>query len=502
MAQRTFRSKITRVVMVTCGVALLLATGALLVDEYVSYRKDTANRLQIIARIVAAQSSAALLFKDSRAAEEILSSLRAEQDLVAAAIYTTDNQIFVRYLRPGARPEELPYAPQRVGSHFRNGAFELFQPIVVDQKPVGTLYLLSDLHQLRIRMAWSVGIALAVLAVTALIAKVMATRLVSLVTQPIFRLEQMANKITLQRDYGVRADRASDDEVGRLAHAFNEMLAQIQARDEALRKAQAELEERVRARTEALQNTLREMESFTYTISHDLRAPLRAMTGFSRALLDDYGPRLDPTGTEYLARIAQAARKMDTLILDLLDYSRLTRQEVKIEPLDLNQLAVDILRQMEAEIRERRADIVVEGPLPRVMGHPLTLSQTLTNLLSNAIKFVAPGVLPRVRLRAFRRDGNIRVEVEDNGIGIAAEYRERIFRIFERLNPVEAYPGTGIGLAIVRRAMERMGGRSGVESEPGRGSRFWIELPGATEPGSKDATSSDPRSPPTDGSPA
>ncbi len=319
MPRRTFQSKITRVVMTTCGVVLLLATGALLLDEYISYRKDTANRLRIMARIVATQSSAALLFKDSRAGEEILSALRAEPDLVAAATYTTDNQIFVRYLRSDASPQELPAAPRKVGSHFRDGAFELFEPIVVDQKPVGTFYLRSELHLLSVRMAWSIVIALAVLATTALIARIMATRLVSLVTQPIFRLEQMANKITFQRDYGVRADQANDDEVGRLVHAFNEMVAQIQSRDDALRKAQAELEERVRARTDALQTTLREMESFTYTISHDLRAPLRAMTGFSRALLDDYGPRLDQTGTEYLARIASAARKMDALILDYRD---------------------------------------------------------------------------------------------------------------------------------------------------------------------------------------
>jgi signal transduction histidine kinase len=266
------------------------------------------------------------------------------------------------------------------------------------------------------------------------------------------------------------------------------MLAQIQLRDGAIRKAHAELEERVQARTVALQTALREMESFTYTISHDLRAPLRALAGFSRMLLEDYGAALGPTGSDYIAKISVAAKKMDALILDLLDYSRVTRQEIRIEPVDLDQLVAEVLRQMEPELRERGAEVVIEKPLPAVQGHALTLGQTLTNLLSNAIKFVAPGVKPRVRIRAVRGDGLIRVEVEDNGIGISPEYQERIFRIFERLNPIETYPGTGIGLAIVRRAMERMGGRSGVDSEPGRGSRFWIELPasgvGASGPAS------------------
>jgi signal transduction histidine kinase len=478
----TFKSKITLVVMATSGAALLLAILALLVDEYVSHRQDAARRLRIIAQIVATQSSAAVLFKDARAAEEILGSLRAEEELVAASIYTVEGHLFVRYLRPDARPEDLPARPGHPGSGFRDGNFEMFEPIVVDQKPMGTFYLRSDLRQLRARLVWNVVIAFCVLAGAALIAVSLASRLLSRVMRPILNLEQLANTVTTQRDYAVRARQESDDEVGRLVHAFNEMLAQIQLRDDALRKAQGELEERVQARTVALQNALRELESFTYTISHDLRAPLRAMSGFSRALLEDYGSSLDPGGREFATRISSAAKKMDSLILDLLDYSRLTRQEVKIERVELEPLASEVVRQMEAEARERRATVVLERPLPAVLGHALTLSQALTNLVSNGIKFVGPGVDPMVRIRATRRDSVVRIEVEDNGIGIAPEYHERIFRIFERLNPSETFPGTGIGLAIVRRATERMGGRSGVESELGRGSRFWIELPAAPEP--------------------
>jgi signal transduction histidine kinase len=478
----TFKSKITLVVMAASGAALLLAILALLVDEYVSHRDDAARRLRIIARIVATQSSAAVLFKDSRAAEEILSSLRAEEELVAAAIYTVEGHLFVRYHRPDGRPEVLPARPGPPGSGFRNGNFEMFEPILVDQKMVGTFYLRSDLRQLRSRLAWNLLIAFCVLTGAALIAVSLASRLLSLVTRPILSLEQLANTVTIQRDYAVRARQESDDEVGRLVHAFNEMLAQIQLRDDALRKAQGELEERVQARTVALQNALRELESFTYTISHDLRAPLRAMSGFSRALLEDYGGHLDPGGREFALRISMAAKKMDSLILDLLDYSRLTRQEVKIDRVELEPLATDVLRVMEPEIRERRATVVLERPFPAVLGHALTLNQALTNLVSNGIKFVAPGVAPSVRIRAVRRNSLVRIEVKDNGIGIAPEYHERIFRIFERLNPSETFPGTGIGLAIVRRALERMGGRSGVESEPGRGSRFWIELPAAPEP--------------------
>ncbi|RPH45113.1 MAG: HAMP domain-containing protein [Planctomycetota bacterium] len=474
---RTIQRKITGVVMATTGVALLLSTAALLVDQYLSHREETANRLRITARIVAAQSSAAVVFKDGRAAEEIMSSLRAEEDLVAATIYTTEGNLFVRYLRADARPDDLPAGPRQDGSGFHGGVFELFEPILVDGKTMGTFYLRSDLGRLRMRLGWNMLIAFSVLAATSLAAVFLATRLLSLVTRPILRLERMANKVTIQRDYSVRAPEESADEVGRLVRAFNEMLAQIQIRDDALRKAQTELEERVQARTTALQEALRELESFTYTISHDLRAPLRAMAGFSRMLIEDYGHRLDPAGREYIDRISAGARRMDDLIQDLLAYSRLTRQEVKIERIDLDVLLEEVLIEMQEEIVERRAKIEVDRPLPVVMGHPLTLHQALTNLLANAIKFVAPGAEPHVRIVSSRRDGTVRIQVEDNGIGIAPEYHERIFRIFERLNPAGDFPGTGIGLAIARRTMARMGGRSGVESEVGRGSRFWIELP-------------------------
>src|SRR5690349_11474450 len=156
---RTIQRKITGVVMATTGVALLLSTGALLIDQYLSHREETANRLRITARIVAAQSSAALVFKDSRAAEEILTSLRAEEDLVAAAIYTTDGQLFVRYLRADARPEDLPASAREVRSGFHEGMFELAEPILVDGKSVGAFYLRSDLGRLRMRLAWNVLIA-------------------------------------------------------------------------------------------------------------------------------------------------------------------------------------------------------------------------------------------------------------------------------------------------------------------------------------------------------
>jgi PAS domain S-box-containing protein len=222
-----------------------------------------------------------------------------------------------------------------------------------------------------------------------------------------------------------------------------------------------------------------ELDAFSYSISHDLRAPLRAMQGFSEALLEDYGERFDATGQDYAHRIVAASRQMDTLIQDLLAYSRLVRAEVSLDPVSLETVVDDVCGALEMEVKERGGEIIVERPLGRVLAHRTVLGQIVTNLMTNALKFTRPETPVRVRVHSERAGGRVRLWVEDNGIGIALEHRERIFRAFERLHGIQQYPGTGIGLAIVQKGATRLGGQAGVESEPGAGSRFWVELTAA-----------------------
>ncbi len=248
----------------------------------------------------------------------------------------------------------------------------------------------------------------------------------------------------------------------------------------AIRQLNQELEERVRERTRSLEESVSELESFAYTVAHDLRAPLRAIHTLGQMLFEDASSKLSPSEREFLVQMIDAGARMDTLITDLLSYSRIGRQESKLETLNLEALTDCVLRDLQADLQQRTADVQVERPLPHVTGHPLLLSQAVSNLVSNAVKFVFPGSVPRVRIRAAATpEGRIRLWVEDNGIGIAPEFHGKLFRVFERLHGRDEYPGTGIGLAIVRRAMERMNGSTGVESAVGLGSRFWIELPAA-----------------------
>jgi signal transduction histidine kinase len=253
---------------------------------------------------------------------------------------------------------------------------------------------------------------------------------------------------------------------------FAELWEKTRALELKTQSLEREIVERRRVERELLAAN-QELESFSYSVSHDLRTPLRAMAGLSQALIEDYRDRpLDDTGRDYAERIIRASRQMDALIEDLLAFSRLGRERVLLVPVDLSSLLSELLTRLDMG----NGRVGIEGALPPVQGNPVLLSQVFMNLFTNAAKFVRPGIEPKITLRADTRGRKTRIWVEDNGIGIAPEHHDRIFRVFERLNDSRVYPGTGIGLAIVRRAMEKMKGRVGVESDLGKGSRFWVEL--------------------------
>jgi PAS domain S-box-containing protein len=256
-----------------------------------------------------------------------------------------------------------------------------------------------------------------------------------------------------------------------------ERTADLRASEEGLRLLAASLEQRVQERTKQLAEANEELEAFAYTVAHDLRAPLRGIQGFAEALQEDYAATLHAQGQDYLARILRGATRLETLIDNLLAYSRLGHEDISVQPVALRAVIDTVLSELAGDIQATGASITVEAPLPAVLAHRQTLVQVVTNLIANAIKFTPPDTVPVVVIRAEPRATSVRVWVEDNGLGIAPEHQERIFRAFERLHGSDTYPGTGIGLAIVRRGVERMGGTVGLESEPGQGSQFWFELP-------------------------
>lgn len=240
-------------------------------------------------------------------------------------------------------------------------------------------------------------------------------------------------------------------------------------------RAREILERTVAERTAALREAVEQMEEFSYSVSHDLRAPLRAINAYSGVLIEEYRGQLDETARRYLENIQRSSERMDKLTREVLAYSRVARSQARIEPVDLERLIADVVHQ-HANLQTPAAEIELDGPLPTALGHETSLGQCISNLLNNAVKFVAPGVKPHVRIWAEGKDRNVRVWFEDNGIGIKPEHHERVFQMFEQVHPEGKYDGTGIGLTIVRKAMEKMGGKAGVESDGRTGSRFFIEL--------------------------
>ncbi len=298
--------------------------------------------------------------------------------------------------------------------------------------------------------------------------------------------------------------------MGQLTDALNQLLASIEERDKALRATnellRGEVSERKRAeialrdvhaqlaekavqletlveqRTAKLRETIAELEAFSYSIAHDMRAPLRSLQGFSDILLTEYLGKLDADGQRFLQRISNSAGRMDKLIQDVLSYSRVVRSDFPLEPVDVTELVRGILDTYPL-FGSEKADIFIEEPIPLVLGNEAMLTQVFSNLIGNAVKFVAPGVRPRLKIWAETKAQHVRLFVQDNGIGIEPDQCERIFDIFQRVS--KNFEGTGIGLAIVKKAVERMGGTFGVQSRLDHGSVFWIEVQKAGIPGRK-----------------
>ena len=498
------RQKLTLFIMLASSLALVMAVLAVVGYEIFTFKKRAVNDVSILADMINVSASAALDFGDPQAAQEALNTLKAEREIASACIYTTDGTIVARYIRADLKDVQFPTL-QPDGERFEDRDLVLFRRITVKGDPAGTVYLRYDLRVAYARAPHYTLILAGVLLVLLALSWILSTVLQRIISAPILRLARAARQFTDNKDYSVRVIKENNDEIGQLTDTFNEMLQTIATREKALSQANTELghelaerkraeealrhsetklrkhaddlEIRVTDRTASLQETIRSLEGVLYHVAHDLRAPLRAMQGFITLLLDDYARNLDATGKGYAKKVSSAAIRMDGLIQDLLQYGRLGHMDLPCEPVDLSARIAAVLNYLADEIKTSRGDVKVAEPLPQVWANAKVLDQVLTNLVGNALKFVEPGATPQIRIGSELGPEMVHLWIKDNGIGIDAEHHERVFGVFERLNGADAYPGSGIGLAIVRKGVERMGGRVGVESKLGSGSRFWLDLP-------------------------
>ncbi len=471
------------------GLVLLLTSAAFVGYEYWSFRQTMRSTLSVRGRILATNSTASLAFANDADARELLSALKADPHIVAAALYDQNGRLFAAY--PAGLPgDALPAAPGPDGYRFERGNLIGFQPVAeAAGQRLGTLYLASDLAAVYDTFRLSGVIAVAVMAVSLLAAYLLSTALQGTIAQPILALAETAKAVSDRRDYSVRAPRLGADELGVLTDAFNHMLGRIEDQDRALRESKEGLEQRVAERTHELQErneALRrnaaqllaantELDAFAYSVSHDLRAPLRSIDGFSHVLLEDYAAQLDEAGRDSLQRVRAASQRMATLIDDLLKLARVTRSEMRTENVDLSGMAQDIAADLQRGAPDRPVEFAI-APGLGARGDPRLLRVALENLLRNGWKYTGKQPRPRVEFGSVDVNGERAFLVRDNGAGFDMKYADKLFGVFQRLHSAAEFEGTGVGLATVRRIITRHGGRIWAEGAVDRGATFYFTL--------------------------
>jgi signal transduction histidine kinase/DNA-binding response OmpR family regulator len=499
----SIRTKLTFIVVLTSVTALLLAGGAFLGYETVTFRSKMEQDLTILADVIGANSTAALTFQDVAAARDALGALKAQPRVEAAAIYATDGTPFATFRRDPKQLASWPVTVKQDGVLRERDALGIMRPIALDGERIGSIYIRSDLLEMRARSARYAGILFAVLVAASLVALLLGSLLQRLVSGPLLRLAVVMRRVTAERDYGVRAEKRSEDETGALIDGFNEMLAQIQARDGQLRAHQEQLESEVAARTRELREANVELTTardraeaasrakseFLANMSHEIRTPLNGVIGMTELALDT---PLTAEQRDFLQTSRSSADTLLSVINDILDFSKIEAGRLDIEHIDFDfrtsletALKTVALRAHQKGL-ELLADVRPEVP-EHVVGDPGRLRQVLVNLLGNAIKFTERGevVVHVAYVDAHDSEAEVHVAVSDTGIGIPADKLDTIFEAFSQADnsTTRRYGGTGLGLTITRRLIEMMGGQLWVESTPGRGTTFHFTLRVGVQPG-------------------
>jgi two-component system, sensor histidine kinase len=485
-----------RIVVLTTAIALLAAGIAMLTHDLSVYRDSWVADLDTQASILVTSTSSSLLIGDHSVADRNVSALQVRPTMEVAALYAANGALYSSYVRPGEPipPLQLQAAVRAV--RVSGGNVELIQPVVQNGERLGTL-LLRSRHDIWARAEAYLGIFGLVTLASMLVALALSTALQKVITEPLDAMAGVARQVVNRRDYSLRANKTTNDEIGVVVEAFNSMLDEVQARARALEQSNAALTSEVAVRQaaeaalaransrlettmEALREADRRKDEFLATLAHELRNPLAPVMHAVKLM---EAPAADERqrqwGREVIARQVQ---RMALLLDDLLDVSRITRGrlELRKDYVDLQALVTSAVETARPLIDAKRHVLTVELPAEPIELEvdPLRLSQALSNLLTNAAKYTdAEG---HITLCAVEETGGLSIRVRDNGIGIDSAVIPRLFEMFSQIDSAidRAEGGLGIGLALVKGLATLHGGTVEATSNgPGRGSEFTIRLP-------------------------
>jgi len=488
----SLKHKLTAIMMGTTGAVLLLACASFFVYESITLPGHVAQNLSSLASVTGHNNAAAILFNDRNAAVETLAALRATPNVVWGYIYRRDGSVFASYERDG-RAKHMPQCQNRFdGYGVQDELVQLCRSITFKGETLGAIGLGADLSEMRQRLVSYGQIAALVLLISLAIGYLLSWRFQRLISAPILQLAGLAKEVSTRQNYAVRAAKQGADEIGALVDGFNAMLGQIERRDRALQEARAQSEQRVvelqrevadrvaaqqdlAKRSAELQRSNAELEQFAYVASHDLQEPLRMVSSYTQLLARRYRDKLDGPAIEFIDFAVDGVKRMQKLIQDLLQLSRLGTRAREFAVVNSEAALQTARHNLSAAIRQSGARITQES-LPLVRAEGGQLAQLFQNLIGNALKYRTEQT-PEIHIGCGAQDGYWQFSVRDNGIGIDPQFAERIFVLFQRLHGMGEYDGTGIGLAICKKIVERHGGKIWVESALGQGANFQFTLP-------------------------